>query len=505
MNTVTPNDDYEWLRRHSIELSHWRTLRDLAAWDQRTYLPATGHSKRAEQLACLAVLIHEKVTDPRVGERLAAAEESEATGDPMSPRAVNLREWRRAYDRVTKIPRSLAEAMARATAEGETAWERAREANDWDAFQPHLKTIISLLREKADAVGFKNEPYDALVDDYEPGETTGAVEQLFGELKDPLIGLIDRIRGSDHPPDTTVLRGHFPLAAQKAFSEKIAALLGFDFDAGRLDESAHPFTVGMGPRDVRITTRYNESSLTSALLGTIHETGHALYEQGLDPAHDGTPMGEAVSLGVHESQSRFYENFIGRSLPFWRMAFPLAQETFSGLTAVTPECFVNAMNVVTPSLIRVEADEVTYNLHIIMRFELEAALFRNELDVTDLPDAWNDKMSHYFRITPPDPAQGVLQDVHWSAGLQGYFPTYTLGNLYAAQIFHRMKTDIDLENGFTETTLTEILQWLRENIHRRGAASKPRTLVEEATGTSLSPTPFLEYCETKYSELYRLR
>ncbi len=501
---MTPKDAYEWLRLWSIDTAGWRSLRDLAAWDQRTGLPAKGHARRADQLAHLAVLIHERTTDPRVGEHLHIAAEGDAAADPESAEAVNLREWRRAYDRLTKIPRSLEEALARACAEGETAWEVAREKSDWQGFRPHFEIILSLSKERADAIGYSNEPYDALLDDYEPGESAASIERIFAALTTPLIELTQRIAESDITPDTRLLTRVCPIPAQKAFSKRIAALLGFDFEAGRLDESVHPFTIGITPKDVRITTRYHERALLSALLGTIHETGHGLYEQGLEERHYGTPMGETASLGVHESQSRFYENFIGRSHRFWQLVLPIAQQTFETLRDVSLDDFVLATNAVAPSLIRVEADEVTYNLHIVMRFELELMLLRGQLTVADLPEAWNQKMKHFFGIEPPDARSGVLQDVHWAAGLIGYFPTYTLGNLYAAQLFQAVEAEIDTRDGFTEERLREVLRWLREKVHIHGSARRPRDLIERASGLPLDPGHFLEYCEQKYSALFHL-
>lgn len=502
---MTPEDAYEWLRNQSIETHRLTALGELAAWDQRTGLPKKGHAFRSDQMATLAALLHARETDPRVAECLAEVEGSEMVAEPTSPAAVNVREWRRRFDKLTRIPKRLAEALARAISEGETAWEEAREKSDWGAFQPYLEEIVALLREKAWTQGYEAEPYDALLDDYEPGETAASIETLFGTLKAPLSGLIDEIGRSDHQPDLTLFEGDFDIRSQKSFSREIAAMLGFDFDGGRLDESAHPFTVGVGFGDVRITTRYRRDNLMSALLGTIHETGHGLYEQGLPRKHHGTPVGHPISLGVHESQSRLYENFIGRSRGFWAHAFPLAQKHFPALERLTVERFLPAVNAVRPSLIRVEADEVTYNLHIVLRFELELALFRGTLSVSDLPEAWNEKMRLYFGLTPPSLAEGALQDVHWSAGLIGYFPTYTLGNIYAAQLYCAANDEVgDLESAFQAGDFRGILDWLGKNVHENGSTYMPRDLIENVTGAPPDPSHLLLYCQTKFKDLYRL-
>ncbi len=502
---MTPDEAYEWLRKQSVETQLFSALGELAAWDQRTCLPRKGHPFRSEQMANLAAMLHERETDPRIGECLAEAEGSERVADTTSPAAVNVREWRRRFDKLTRIPNRLAEALARATSEGETAWEEARKKSDWAAFLPHLEEIVSLLKEKAWTQGYEDEPYDALLDDYEPGETAAGIETLFCTLKAPLSGLIETIGESDHPPDLSVLQGKFDIRSQEAFSREIAAMLGFDFDGGRLDESAHPFTVGVGSGDVRITTRYRRDNLMSALLGTIHETGHGIYEQGLPRIHHGTPVGRPVSLGVHESQSRLYENFIGRSRGFWTHVLPMAKKHFPDMARLSLDRFLPAINAVQPSLIRVEADEVTYNLHIVMRFELELALFRGALSVSDLPDAWNEKMRLYFGLNPPDAGAGVLQDVHWSAGLIGYFPTYTLGNIYAAQLYYAATDEMgDLETAFQVGDFRGILDWLGKNIHEKGSTYMPRDLLEKATGAPPDPIYLLLYCQNKFKDLYQL-
>lgn len=496
---------YDWLRQYNGHTARLEELAELAGWDQRTMLPPMGHGHRAAQLATAAVIIHERTVDPRIGERLSEVEAAPSFLAEDSAYAANVREWRRIHDRAVKIPSALAEAWAMAAAEGETAWERARAADDWSAFAPYLEKIFKLAREKAEAVGYIREPYDALIEDFEPGETAQSVTAMFAALKPPLVSLIDRIAGSRRKPDLGIFRRGFPIGEQESFSKRIAALIGFNFEAGRLDRSTHPFTAGIGFGDARITSRYSEQMLQSGLFSTLHEAGHGLYEQGLPEAYAGQPRGRAVSLGIHESQSRLYENLVGRSRGFWEHVFPLATQTFSGLRDVSFDDFYWAVNAVQPDLIRVEADEVTYNLHIILRFELESALLRGDLKVTDLPDAWNEKMKNFFGIVPTTAAEGVLQDVHWSAGLIGYFPTYTLGNLYSAQIFDAANRALgDLQSAFRNGEFLPLKVWLGEKIHAKGSLFRPKDLIADAVGAPPDPSLLAVYLNEKYGEIFDL-
>lgn len=500
---MNPEESYQWLASHSRETALLASAEQLLAWDQRTFIPPKGHAHRAQQLAVLARLIHEREIDPRVGEHLARVEGSAFASEPLSPEAVNLREWRRNYDRATKITPELAHALALAAAEGQTAWEEARPRNDWPAFQPYLDRLVKLSREAAEALGYATEPYDALLDGYEVGETAAGLEDLFGALRDSLVRLLDDIQGSSRRPDFTVLQRHYPQPLQEQFSREAVVKIGYDFAAGRLDTSAHPFSSGLGPGDARITTRFDEGFFNAAFFGALHEAGHALYEQGLPADYWGAPRGDAVSLGIHESQSRTWENLVGRSRGFWRGFFPRAQELFSALRDVKLEDFHFAINRVAPSLIRVEADEVTYNLHIILRFELERALINGKLEVKDLPEVWNAKMQEYLELTPPDDRDGVMQDVHWSAGLFGYFPTYTLGNIYAAQFFAAAARDLgDLEEQFSRGEFAPFLGWLRQHIHSQGSRYRPRDLVRQVTGEEREARFLVEYLSRKFKDLY---
>ena len=503
---MNPEQAYQWLATHSRDTALLTSVNRLLAWDHRTYIPPKGHAHRAEQLALMARLIHEREIDPRVGEHLAQVEGTDLAADPEGVEAVNLREWRRTYERATRIPPELAVALAQAAAEGETAWEKARPKNDWPTFQPFLERLVELSREEAEALGYTTEPYDALLDGYEVGEIATGLEGLFRDLRESLVNLLDAIRGSSRSPDGTVLHRHFPQPLQEQFSREAVTKIGYDFAAGRLDPTAHPFSVGLGPGDARITTRYDEHFFSTAFFGTLHEAGHALYNQGLPPEYWGTPRGHSISLGIHESQSRMWENLVGRSLGFWQGFYPRAQELFSDLGDVNLETFHFAVNQVAPSLIRVEADEVTYNLHIIFRFELERDLINGGLEVRDLPEAWNAKIRDYLGLTPPDDRDGVMQDVHWSAGHFGYFPTYTLGNIYAAQFFAKAAGDVgDLADMFARGEFAPLLNWLREHIHTQGGRYRPRDLVRVVTGEERNSHFLEKYLVSKFSDLYGLK
>jgi carboxypeptidase Taq len=459
-------------------------------------------------MAFLAALAHQKFTDPKVGELIAAVENSELVKEPESDAAANVREWRRAYDRATKIPQSLVEELARVTTAAQQAWEHAKKANDFPHFRPHLERVVELKREETAAVGFATHPYDALIEEYEPGTTVEELRELFAGLTRDLVPLIRAIADAPKKPDRSVLEREYPVERQKVFAEAAAAAFGFDFAAGRLDTTAHPFCCGMGPGDCRITTRYNPRFFPEAFFGVLHETGHALYEQNLPAEHFGTPLGVACSFGIHESQSRLWENQVGRGRPFWDYYFPLLRRTFpAALAGVSPEAFHFAVNDVRPSLIRVEADEATYNLHIALRFELELALLSGDLAVAELPGAWNDRFEALFGLTVPDDASGCLQDIHWSFGGIGYFPTYTLGNLYAAQFMAAARiqlggeaADEDLRRG----EFGRLKDWLTTNIHRHGQRYRAGELCRRATGAPLSPEPFVTYLNEKYGRLYEV-
>ena len=473
-------------------------------WDERTYMPKGGAAHRAEQLALLVGMMHERATAPQIGEWLAQIEGSDGVADPHFEAAVNVREIRRGYDRAIKLPKALVEELARATTLAQQVWGEARAKSDYAAFCPHLQKILDLKRREAAALGTGATAYDALLDDYEPGETSENLNRVFSGLRGELVELVGAIAESGKKPDESILKRAYPIAQQEAVGKLAASQIGFDFDRGRLDVTTHPFCSGIGPGDTRLTTRYNPRFFSEAFFGTLHEAGHGIYDQGLSAAHCGTPMGESVSLGIHESQSRMWENFVGRSRGFWTHFFPSVQDAFpDALTGVSEGDFYAAVNVVAPSFIRVEADEATYNLHIMLRFEIEQALIDGGLKAEDVPGVWNEAFENYLGLTPPDDAMGCLQDIHWSGGGIGYFPTYALGNLYAAQFFERAREEVgDLNAQFAEGQFEPLKNWLTKKIYSQGQRHRASDLVEVVTGKPLSYEPLMRHLRAKYEPLY---
>ena len=477
------------------------------SWERETYMPDGGADLRSEQVSLLAGLHHQWATSPRLGEVLQSLAE-EDWGGPQTPAAINIRQAAREYTLATKLPQKLVEEISRVTALSQHAWHVARKKNDFASFLPWLKQVIVLKQEQARCLrGDADGPlYDALLDQYEPGMTTAQVQATFGPLREQLVPLVAAIADSAVRPEEAILQRNYPIEAQREFSRTAAAAIGFDFQRGRIDESAHPFCSGFGPGDCRLTTRYDPHFFNMAFFGTLHEAGHGIYEQGLDPAAFGLGMGDAVSLGIHESQSRMWENLVGRSAAFWQHFYPQATKMFpEALANVSPDQFYAAINLVQPSLIRVEADEVTYNLHIMLRFELEQQLISGELQPDDLPAAWNNRFEEYLGIVPPDDAHGCMQDVHWSAGLIGYFPTYALGNMYASQFFLSAEQALgDLASQFAAGEFLPLKEWLNTHIHQPGQKYLAAELVEHVTGSPLSAEPMLNYLKQKFGALYQL-
>jgi carboxypeptidase Taq len=479
----------------------------ILGWDQETMMPSRGVEYRSKQLAQLARLQHEVVTDPKVGELLEACESDPSLiEDRLSPAAVNVREIRRDYDRKTKLPPDLVAEEARLASIGQHTWSEARKNDDFDRFRPILEQIVDLLRRKAECYGWPEggEPWDALAEDYEPACTAKFVEGVFTPLRERLAPFIDEIMNAPKKPSNAFNEARIPIKKQKKFMRFIAEAIGYDFDAGRIDVSTHPFTSGSHCNDVRITTRYHEDNVNDALGSTMHECGHAIYEQGLLEEHIGTPMGQAVSLGIHESQSRMWENQVGRSLAFWKWCLPKLRENLGdAVSDLSLEDVYGGANIVQPGFIRVEADEATYNMHPLIRFEIERALLAGEMQVSDIPEAWNTRYKKYLGLDVPDNTRGCLQDIHWSMAAMGYFPTYTLGNLYAAQIFEKVLEDMpDLHEQFERGEFANLKRWLNENIHAHGRRYKPAELCEHVTGKPLSPNPLMRHLEGKLRPLY---
>ncbi|MGH7231401.1 MAG: carboxypeptidase M32 [Nitrospiraceae bacterium] len=503
----------EPLASRLLDVYHLNSVASVLSWDQETYMPPGGGHARAEQLATLQALAHDRLVSPDI-ERLLAqwvdpvtGQAIDVPGDPWdeSSRAL-LREVWRDFSRAKKLPSAFVKRLGRECSLAQQVWTDAKKKSDFRMFLPNLRTVVSLKQEETQYLGYTDSPYDALLDTYEPGATASSLAPLFHALKLRIVPLLQRVMTAPVSIDDSVLFRSYDSSRQLEFSRLVLTAMGYDFDRGRLDLSAHPFTTSFHPTDVRITTRVYERELPACLFSCIHEGGHGLYDQGLNPDRYGTPLGEALSLGIHESQSRLWENCIARSLPFWRCFYPLLRQCFpEQLADVELQAFYAAVNRVKPSFIRVEADELTYNLHIMLRFEIEQDLIEGRARVEDLPNVWNDKMRSYLGIVPTTDAEGVLQDVHWSLGAIGYFPTYTLGNLYAVQFYDQALKEISDLNGEIETGRLSVLKrWLNHKIHRWGRTFPADHLVQRLTGTPLSPEPFLAYLEEKFGALYGL-
>ncbi|CAM4407022.1 carboxypeptidase Taq [Paenibacillus endophyticus] len=474
-------------------------------WDLRTGAPRKGMDNRSEVIGALSADQFKLSTSPELGDWISKLEETSVYAGLTEMEQRLVAETRKEYDRSVKIPPKLYQEYVVLASQSESKWEEAKENNDYAGFQPYLEKVISYTNQFIDLWGPKATRYDTLLDQYEPGMTVAELDHVFGGLRSQLVPLAAAIAQSPHQPDTAFLKQNYDKEAQKAFSLYILEQMGYNFEAGRLDESTHPFATGLSPGDVRITTRYLENDVTSALFGTIHEGGHALYEQNIMEELIGTTLCTGTSMGIHESQSRFWENVIGRSRPFWDRYFGELQKRFPGQLDVSVDQFYRGNNVVQPSLIRIEADELTYNLHIIIRYEMEKLIFNGGAKAADLPAIWNDKYKEYLGITPPNDAEGVLQDVHWSGGAFGYFPSYSLGNMYAAQIADTMERELD---GFWSNVgngnLLPIKEWLTERIYKYGKLRTPSELIQSVTGKPLDPQHLVTYLTRKYTDIYKL-
>ncbi len=500
------NAKFETLKTRLAEIHDMMTATAVLSWDQQTYMPPGGAETRAMQLTTLAKTAHERFVSDETGALLEDLEAEMAGLDHDSYEASLLRVTRREYDRERKLPPSLVAEFAKARALGHMAWEKARATSDFATFQPHLETIIDLSIQRAEALGYKDRIYDALLDRFEPEMKSAQVKVLFDEMKAGLVPLVQAINERQGVVDDAFLHQDFDETKQWDFGLQVIKRIGFDFERGRQDRAVHPFTTGFSPGDVRLTTRILRDQPKAALFATIHEMGHGTYEQGYDRALDRSPLSDAASLGVHESQSRMWENVVGRSRGFWTFWLPRLKETFGEqLAGVDVDAFYRAINRVEPSPIRVEADEVTYNLHIFLRFEIENLMLERKIQAADLPELWNTKMEEYLGIRPKNDAEGVLQDVHWSGGMIGYFPTYSLGNLLAAQFYNQAVSDRpDIPAQLEQGEYAALLDWMRKKIHVHGAKYTPTELVQRVTGGPIRTAPFLSYVREKYAEIYGL-
>lgn len=471
-------------------------------WDMRVGIPKKGIPYRSEVIGYLSTEAYRLETSDEVKGFIEYFSGVEGLDKVTSSMVENVR---KNYEKTKKIPEDRYKEYVILTSEAETVWEEAKTKSDFSLFRPYLEKIVEFQKEMIGYWGFEGNKYNTLLDLYEPGFTVEKIDKVFGEVRDGIVVLLNKIKASGNVPDTKVLEGSFSKESQEELSIHILKKLGYDFEAGRMDESIHPFTIEFNNKDVRITTHYYENDFTSALFSCIHEGGHGIYEQNISDDLIGTTLAGGVSMGIHESQSRFYENILGRSREFWRGLYPEVIKTYPHFERVDFEDFYRAINNVKPSLIRTDADELTYSLHIIIRYEIEKALINDEIKVEDLPRIWNEKYKEYLGIEPQNDEEGVLQDMHWSDGSFGYFPSYALGNLYGAQFYDAMKKSIpDMMEQVEKGEFGTIKEWLKENIHRHGGVYKPSELIKMATGEELSARYFLEYLNRKYGEIYNI-
>ncbi len=492
-------DAIQVLRERLAELVDLRNAAHVLSWDQQTMMPPRGAPARAEALATLERISHELFVSAETGQLLEAAANSldgtPADSDEASLVRVVMRNWEKAR----RVPSELSADLARAGSLGQEVWVLARKESDFSMFAPYLKRNLELARRYAECFDEFDGPYDALLDDYEPGMRSAEVARLFGQLKAELTPLIATV--SERSIDDSVLHGDFPIDRQRELARRVVELMGFDPQSWRIDDAVHPFATSFGSSDVRITTRWDQSYFASSLYGAMHECGHGLYEAGISEELQRTPLGHAESLGLHESQSRLWENMVGRSRPFSGVLARMISEAFD--LPVEAQALYCAVNKIKSSFIRVEADEATYGLHIVMRFEIEQALVEERLSIDELPEAWDASFKESFRLDVPDDRRGVLQDVHWSAGLIGYFPTYALGNLIAGQLWEQVHRDLpDLDQQIAAAELSPLREWLRESVHRHGAKFPASELLPRVVGEPIAVEPFLRYLKSKLSDVY---
>ncbi|WP_435127095.1 carboxypeptidase M32 [Halobaculum sp. D14] len=498
--TAETADPYEELTERLKRINAVQSAGGVLGWDQQVMMPEGGTPARSKQLSVLSSVSHDMLTDDRTEELLDACEDLDLDDEQQAV----LREARREYERAAAVPRDLVEQISEASTEALGAWEQAKADDDFEQFAPHLERLVELKREYAEHIDPDRDPYAVLFDDYEPCLPLSQAEEILETLKETLVPMIDEIRESDADVTTDAFEGHFDADEQEALSRDVLSTLGYDWEHGRLDTSSHPFTSG-NQFDSRVTTRFDESDPLGALMATVHEFGHAFYSLGLPKEEFGTPLGESRDLSVHESQSRLWENHVGRSKPFWDLIMPTFLEHFPETDATVEEAYESANQVYEDNPIRIEADELTYHLHIVVRFEIERELISGDLDVEDVPETWNDKYEEYLGIRPDTDAEGCLQDIHWSHGNFGYFPTYSLGSVMAAQLYDAADDDIDdLTGKIRDGEFDDLHAWLRENVHRHGSRYETNELVRQATGEDFTADYFVDYVAEKYGDLYDL-
>jgi len=497
------SDALQQLKTRLDDIANINSAVGVLGWDQQVFMPEGGSETRAGQLSTLSRIAHEMFIDPEVGKLLATAATESNGADYDSNDASLIRVTRRDYDQSTRIPAALVAELNHHSTMAHPVWVKARADNNFKLFAPYLQKTVELSRRMAEHLGYTDRLYDALIDQFEPGMKTVEIEAMYDDLKQSTVPMIQKIKDRQDRANDDVLRRFYEEAKQSDFAVRVSRELGYDFNRGRQDRAVHPFCSGFSRDDVRITTRYDQHFLQAALFGTMHESGHAMYEQGVG-ADLPKRLATGTSLGVHESQSRLWENIVGRSRAFWTHYYPLIQQVFpSSLGDVDLDTFYRAINKSAPSFIRVEADEVTYNMHTLVRFELENEMLDGKLDVMDAPDAWNAKMQAYLGITPPTDTLGILQDVHWSGGLMGYFSTYTIGNILSAQLYAKAIADVpSIPADIGQGKFSSLLGWLNTNVHAHGRKYMPQELVKRATGEPLNSRAYVQYLNTKYGEIY---
>lgn len=499
----TMTTDYQKLTELNTEIKLIGSTTAVLHWDQSTQMPAAAGPYRAKQLAVLKSLIHEKLTSKEMGDVLDRLATQENALDDEQKRVVQM--TRHQFEKSTQIPADLQKQLSQIQAETYQMWAQVRPENDFEKIRPLLEKQFELTFEKANHLKGYATPYDALIDDFDEGTTSEEIQTVFSELRSKLVPLVKQVTDAKEADDSCLHR-HYPLEAQIEFGKSIIKNLGYDFSRGRMDKTTHPFCINFSSQDVRITYRYKEDFLNEFLTAAIHESGHGMYEQGVNTKYDGTILASGVSMGVHESQSRLWENLVGRSQNFWQHHFPLAQKAFpEALGDVTLDEFYKAMNKVQPGLIRVDADELTYNLHVMIRFDLENQLFEGQLKFKDLPEAWNARYKSDLGIDVTEVKDGVMQDVHWYTGLWGYFPSYTLGNLMSAQFFDAaVQAHSQIPDEISQGKFSTLHGWLKDNVYQHGRRYPSKELLKRATGSDLSVKPFMDYSTKKYSALYGL-
>jgi carboxypeptidase Taq len=492
----------EEFKEYLTKMEYLNSASSTLYWDMRVGIPKKGIPYRSEVLGYLSSEVYKLQTSDKMKEFIDYFTKQQGLDDVTK---AMVSKAKKDYDQTKKIPEDRYREYVVLTSNAEAAWEEAREKADYSIFRPYLEKLVRFNQEFIEYWGYEGNKYNTLLDFYEPGITVEKLDVVFGELRDAIVSLLIKIQNSQVKPDTSFFYKHFTKEEQEEFSIFILNKLGYDFEAGRLDVSTHPFTIEFDNKDVRITTRYDENEFRGALFSSIHEGGHAIYEQDIPDSLKGTGLASGISMGIHESQSRYYENILGRSKEFWNYFYPEAQKRFKQFEGISLEEFYKAINIVEPSLIRLDADELTYSLHVIIRYEIEKTLINGEMNLEELPQVWNNKYKEYLGIEPKNDADGILQDMHWSGGSFGYFPSYVLGNLYGAQFLGKMLEDIpDYNNLIKNGQFNEIHEWLRENIHKHGSIYKPSEIIKRVTGEELSAKFFIEYLNKKYKEIYNL-